>query len=75
MNFTTHHAALQVYMRDLKEWKRKNGLNGGGGDFDRKAKIYKFKPEPDAKDYGLLDGEEGEWFKKYLPTFRAQALK
>ncbi len=45
--------ALIDYKKALAQWLKHDGLNGGGGAYDRKEHKYSLALEPDPKTFGL----------------------
>jgi hypothetical protein len=53
---------FQKYLEAVKEWKRRNGLNGGGGEFNHTTRIFKFASKPTPEQFDL-DLDKEPWLK------------
>lgn len=46
---------LANYRHALRYWCDRHGPRGGGGDYNREARKYAPRPEPQPKQFGLTD--------------------
>jgi hypothetical protein len=71
MKFASTQKQLQAYFHAVQEWKRRGGLEGKGGPYDRKKKEYTPLTEPAAAQFNLT---EDSFLKQHLAELRASAL-
>lgn len=45
--------AISDYKKAYAKWLKHGGLNGGGGEYDRKEHKYNTKPEPVPASFGI----------------------